>query len=117
MWDEVPMMWSVFAWIFSLINMYKPMGQSTTLIGVLVFLYGIFVSWTHQLGGFVVIFQAHFILLMAIGNAVAMYLNWKRPVPAVTQLLPKYFGCLAIAAIGWVRSSFIYLVFNHCPLT
>jgi hypothetical protein len=108
MWDEVPMMWTLFAMIFSVMNMYKKMGQSTTLIGVLVFLYGIFVSWTHQLGGFVVIFQAHFVLMMALGNAVAMYLNWKWPVPAVTQLLLKYFGCITIAAAGWVRTFLDY---------
>lgn len=103
MWDELPMMWATFSWLYIVWEISSPLGKTNVPLAVAMFLYAVFVTVVHVASGFVLVFQIHFIALMWIGQGTVIYWTRKYPHPEARKLLPAYFGSILVASAGWVR--------------
>lgn len=103
MWDELPMMWATFSWLYIVWEIGAPAGKTNVPLAIAMSIYALIVTIVHIFSGFVLVFQAHFILLMLIGQGTVVFWTKTRPHPEANKLLPAYFGSIAIASAGWVR--------------
>jgi hypothetical protein len=103
MWDELPMMWATFSWLYIVWEIASPEGKTSLPLALGMFGYAALVTAVHILSGFVLVFQLHFIALMWVGQGTVIYWTRNRPHPEARKILPVYFGSILGASAGWVR--------------
>ncbi|CAF0980254.1 unnamed protein product [Adineta ricciae] len=117
--DELPMVYSMIIWWFILFRMNKHhlASQHISPIDVLIVFgiaYGFLCSYIHSLKTFVIVFQAHF-TLMVIGGIVKLiflYRQTQHHTNNIKYLILWYVGLLIPAVICWLVDQQLCEYFN-----
>jgi len=90
--------------MYMLIELKKPKDQLSTPLAAIVIGYITLVSLIHVYSAFVIVFQLHTVILLAIGISGTLYYRFKEPQPENSDtLLKTWILALVIAGSSWVR--------------